>query len=87
MKALESPPQRWRLVCRELYIPVDVLDHIESQWSSDEERLRSGIRYWLLRDPYASWRRLINRLYHDEDLIGVADTLVQKGHAEELSGE
>ena len=87
VKALESLTQQWRVVCEELYIPRAVLDRIQRECSSDEERLRSGIRYWLLRDPYASWRRLITRLYRYKDYHGVADTLVQKGYAEELSGQ
>ena len=86
MKALESLTQQWRHVCEVLYIPRPVLNHIVDECSSDEERLRSGIRYWLLRDPYASWRRLITQLFQ-KNLYEVADTLVQKGYAEELSGQ
>ena len=87
MKALESLTERWRDVCIRLFIPMTVLDDIERDYSSDEERLRSGVRYWLLRDPYASWRRLIGQLYIGKDFCGVGDTLVQKGYAEELSGQ
>ena len=45
-----------------LYISDAKLYAIKSEFSTDKERLRALIQYWLLRDPYASWRRLIIQL-------------------------
>ena len=60
MAVLEALP--WRRVGDELYVPDSKLDAIASENSTDRQRLAAVIRYWILRDPYASWRRLIHRL-------------------------
>ena len=52
----------WREVGRMLFIPYSKLSEIEGEYHSDEEREVAVIRYWILRDPYASWRRIIERL-------------------------
>ena len=50
----------------------------------------AAVRYWLLRDPLASWRRLIERLDYWADVIGygryndIADRI--RHYAEELTG-
>lgn len=69
MGALESLSDKWRYVGKEiLHIPDSVLDSVELEHSSDAERLRAGVRYWLLRDPLASWRKLVYMLdWEDED--------------------
>ncbi len=52
--------------------------------STDEERLRMCVQYWLLRDPYASWRRIIWRLYYYRN-HAIADTI--RSYAEKSTGE
>ena len=67
-----------------LWIPRSKRDAIERECSTDEERLRVGVQYWLLRDPSASWRSIIWRLdiYNHRAL---ADTI--RSYAEKLTGE
>lgn len=38
------------------------LDVIERSYFTDKLKLQAAIQYWLLWDPLASWRRLIDRL-------------------------
>ena len=45
-----------------LQIPYSKLREIEGEYRSDEEREVAVIRYWILRDPFASWRRIIQQL-------------------------
>ncbi len=52
----------WRVVGRMLLIPDSKLREIEGEYPSDEEHEVAAIRYWILRDPFASWRRLIEQL-------------------------
>ena len=44
---------------RMLLIPHSKLNEIEGECYSDEECEVAVIRYWILRDPFASWRRII----------------------------
>ena len=67
-----------------LEIPYSKCDVIERECSTDEERLRVGVQYWLLRDPYASWRMIIWRLDYNEHRA-LADTI--RSYAEKLTGE
>lgn len=46
-----------------LRLPGSRCDEISSQCLTDEERAEAVVREWLLRDPLASWRRIINELY------------------------
>lgn len=62
MAVLGTSP--WRDVGEHyLHVPVSKLNTIESEYSTDEERLAAVVRHWVLWDPYASWRRLMHRLY------------------------
>ena len=69
-----------------LHLPVSKFDEISSQCSTDEERTAALVREWLIRDPLASWRRIIDNLYscghgtHDE-----GDSIYH--YAEELTGK
>ena len=62
VEALDSVKTSWWLLGDQLYIPPSNLREFESKHSSIEERLRSTIHLWLLSDPYASWRRIIQAL-------------------------
>ena len=86
VKALESLTQQWKDVSACLYIPRVVVDQIASDCSTDKECFRTVIQYWLLRDPYASWRRIIHVLDRkkEEAFIKIADTL--KKNSEPLEG-
>ena len=55
---------RLESVGRMLIIPDTKLAAIKGEFSTEKERLRAVVMYWLLRDPLASWRRLISRLDH-----------------------
>ena len=72
-----------------LYIPDDKLYAIKSEFSTDKERLRALIQYWLLRDPYASWRRLIIQLDNWSDVIIEATAAANsiRNYAEKLTGQ
>ena len=88
MAVLEALP--WRRVGRQLYVPKSKLDAIASENSTDRQRLAAVIRYWILRDPFASWRRLIHWLdyYEDDDSDkwrDVADRI--RKYAEKQTGE
>ena len=87
VKAMESLTQQWRDVSERLWIPKAVRNRIASECSTDEECLRRAIRYWLLRDPYASWRRIIYRFDYEDDTAfsTVADSL--RSNAEPLQGQ
>ena len=52
----------WREVGKMLFIPNSKFREIEGEYRSDEEREVAVIRYWILRDPLASWRRIIDQL-------------------------
>ena len=73
----------WYKIGEILRIPNSKLREIEGEYPSDEEREVAVIRYWILRDPFASWRRIIDRLtdwgkhYH---CIGI------RHYSEELTG-
>ena len=49
-------------VCRMLFIPDTKLEAIKGEFTTGKECLRAVVMYWLLRDPLASWRRLISQL-------------------------
>ena len=80
-KVLHGIP--WRMVGDMLLIPDSKLREIEGEYRSDEEREVAVIRYWILRDPFASWRRIIERLeWKDKDDHAI--TLYH--YSEELTG-
>ena len=66
-----------------LGLPSSKYKETQRQFSSDEERISVAVREWLLQDPLASWRRLIDQLYmYDE--ADQADSILH--YAEELTG-
>ena len=66
-----------------LSIPRSKLSEIEGEYRSDEEREVAVIRYWILRDPFASWRRIIEQLEDKEK----HDHAIRIHHySEELTG-
>lgn len=91
MSTLKSLTHAWRDIGdRRLDIPEKVLDGFESEYSSDAERFKAAIRYWLLRDPLASWRKLIFELDCEDiddggDFREVADNI--RSYAEKQPGQ
>ena len=88
MAVLGGVAGRWRRVGAQLYVPKAVMDLIASECTSESECLRKALRYWIQRDPLASWRQLIWRLDWSEDAdmrSSVADDV--RSLAEELSGQ
>ena len=69
-----------------LGLPYSKYREIKRQFSSDEERISVAVREWLLRDPLASWRRLIHLLYSraQDERHTLADSILH--YAEELTG-
>ena len=80
---------RWREVGAWLRVPDAVLGLIASECTSDSECLRKALRYWIQRDPLASWRQLTYCLdlsiNISADLNRVADDV--RHLAEELTGQ
>ena len=72
-----------RLGNNKLSIPGSILDAISKEHSADDQREAAMIHYWLLHDPLASWRRLIDQLHR-----GSEDDLANRiyHYAEELTG-
>ena len=87
MAVLEGVAERWSDIGEELYVPHATLDFISSEGGSEVDHLRAVVRYWLLRDPLASWRRLMWQLdqsdYHH--LCAVAGSI--RSYAEKLTGQ
>ena len=87
MKTLESLTEQWDTVGGCLHIPSAVRQRVRSECSNDTECLRRVIRYWLLRDPFASWRRLLRQLdcANDDEFRKVADSI--RSYVERLDGQ
>ena len=66
-----------------LKIPGSILDEISQDHTTDDDREAAVLHYWLLHDPLASWRRLIDRLHR----CGEGGRANRISHfAEELTG-
>ena len=66
-----------------LEVPESKLNAIKDECDTDEERLVAIVRYWLLNDPNASWRKLIHQLDQDGN-SDIADRI--RKYAEKLTG-
>ena len=73
----------WLKVGVILDIPDSKFNEIVREYPSDEEREVAVIRYWILRDPFASWRRIIERL---EDWRKHDHAITLHHYSEELTG-
>ena len=73
-----------------LYIPKVKLKATRSEFSTEKERLREIVQYWFLRDPLASWRRLIIQLdcvsIHNKTATAAAANSM-RNYAESLIGQ
>ena len=66
-----------------LYIPDNKRDELEREYPNVEQRIEATVRFWLLTDPLASWRRIIQQLDFWDEHVN-ADQL--RHYAEELPG-
>ena len=66
-----------------LKIPDSILDEISKEHTTDDHREAAALHYWLLHDPLASWRRLIDQLHWGHE-GGHANRISH--FAEELTG-
>ena len=73
----------WKKLAKIFRIPNSECLKIFHEYSTVEEREVAVVRYWLLRDPLASWRRIIDQLYWHGEFIR-AESLHY--FAEELTG-
>ena len=74
---------KWKRLGEVLRIPGSILDEISKEHTTDDHREAAVLHYWLLHDPLASWRRLID-LLHWWDEGGHANRISH--FAEELTG-
>ena len=74
----------WREVGDCLDVPDSKLDAIDADHTTDEGKKGAVIRYWLLRDPYASWRMLIYNLDYNYKL-DITDRM--RNYAEKQTGQ
>ena len=63
MAALRGIEGKWNDIGQWLRVPDQTRREIESQYSTDSERLRAMILYALTLHPRSSWRCVINALY------------------------
>ena len=82
MTVLETLP--WEDVGKFLRVPRSKCDAIALENFTDRQRLAAVIQYWILRAPYASWRKLINRLDRN-DKCDIADKI--RKYAEKQTGQ
>ena len=66
-----------------LNIPDNKRDELERGYPNVEQRIEATVRFWLLTDPLASWRRLIEQLDEQDEHVS-ADQI--RHYAEELTG-
>ena len=63
MAALRGIERRWNDIGECLYVPWPTRLEIRSQHSTDSDRLRAVILYFLTLHPRSSWRCVINALH------------------------
>ena len=83
IKALQGIYINWKKLAKILCIPDSECLKISNEYSGHEECGASVIRCWLLQDPLASWRRIIDKLYwHGESRRAT----MLHSYAEKLNG-
>ena len=45
-----------------LFLPDSQRHKIEAEYATEDQRRNAAVQFWLVSDPYASWRRLITEL-------------------------
>ena len=55
---------RWLTLCDDvLRVPSSKEREIENECSTDKDRKTSAVKWWIMNDPLASWRRITDQLY------------------------
>lgn len=87
MAVLGGLAGKWDEVGDCLHVPEAIRRAIKQENTEDEARFRAVLMYWILRDPVASWRKLMwqLRLSSDQNLNRAADSI--RHYAEKLSGQ
>ena len=66
-----------------LRLPDSRRRKIEAEYATEDQRRNAAVHFWLVSDPYASWRRLITEL----DMLAEHDMTKQiRRYAEKLTG-
>ena len=74
----------WRRLCGSiLLVPSSRRREIENECSTDKDRKISSIKWWIMNDPLASWRRLTDQLY-EENEDAIADKI--RHYCEDVTG-
>ena len=61
----------WRTLSDILRVPSSKQQEIVNEFSTDKDQKLAVVKWWIMNDPLASWRRLIDRMYYyREDIIG-----------------
>ena len=53
----------FKVLCDILDIPGSKRQEIKQESESDHKLFVKAVKWWLLTDPLASWRRIVDRLY------------------------
>ena len=71
------------IICGVLQLPASQQHKIKSEYSTENQRKKAAVQFWLSSDPHASWRRLITQLDKFEE-----HTVAKQIHryAEKLTG-
>ena len=83
MESLKGMERRWDDIGRSLYVPGDTRRHIETQHSTDSDRLREVLLYALSLHPFPGWRMIIYALHGMEEDQLAAEI---QDYAEPLTG-
>ena len=82
MKVVEEV-EWWSLCGGILNVPSSKKQEIKNECSTDKDRKISAVKWWIMNDPLASWRRITDQLYHyNEDII--ADKI--RHYCEDVTG-
>ena len=84
MEVLKGLTWSLKKVGRYLGVPRSKLNAMDVDHITTEEKKRTVIGYWLLMDPYASWRRFVDIL-HEKNESCMADLI--RNHVEEQTGQ
>ena len=66
-----------------LRVPSSKRREIENECSTDKDRKTSAVKWWIMNDPLASWRRLTHQLY-DWNEETIADKI--RHYCEDVTG-
>ena len=75
----------WGTLCNILCVPGSKRQELEALFASDECRREEAIKWWIMTDPLAGWRRLVHELYRwSANECAIGDKI--RHYCEELNG-